>query len=165
MASTIVTALNEKQFREFYGNAIPIKKDGYETTENQEVTALTAFNCVEDIVVFAIKKFEGKKTCVMGWRFRWESIIDIQLKFNELVDPKTVCDFYIVGGNYVTTLGNNCLLDRIHTAIRDFFTNKNKIVEQYPNPNLNTQYSYVTANMQLNGKLTFCRHLGAVSEK
>lgn len=162
------TALNEKQFYEVYGNGIPIENGMYETTEDQEVRALTAFNCFDDIAVFAIKKIRGKNMCAMGWRFKNESLEDIQLKFHELLEPKDVCDLYIVGGNIFTTQGKNCLLDRIHLAIRDFFIDggkQAKVVQQHTNPNLNKKYLYVTANLQIDGKLTFCSHIDVVKRK
>lgn len=163
------TALNEKQFNEFYGNAIPIKRGGYETTEDQELRALTAFNCFDDIAVFAIKKIRGKNMCVLGWRFsNDESSLDIHLKFNELVDPKDVCDFYIIGGNSITTQGDNCLLDRIHLAIRGFFLEGGKhpkVEQQHTNPNLKKKYLYVTANLQIDGKFTFCSHMDVIKRK
>ncbi len=168
MASPIKTELNEKQFYEFYGNGIPIETGKYETTEDQEVRSLTVFNCLDDIAVFAIKKIRGKNMCVMGWRFKKESLIDIQLKFHELLEPKDVCDLYIVGGNIFTTEGADCLLSRIQQAIRDFFKDggrQAKVVQQHTNPNMNRKYLYVTANLQIDGKLNFCSHSDIVKSK
>lgn len=157
---------NIKQFHQFYGNAILVEKGGFETTQNQELTSLSAYNCIDDIAVFAIKKMRGKNMCMMGWRFSNESQGQIRKNFEELLEPKDVCDFYIVGGDSDTTQSENCLLDRIHLAIKDFFIENGKhakVVKEHTNLNLNSKFKYVTAKLKIDGKLTYCRHEAAIN--
>jgi len=184
MASKILIGLNTKQFQEFYSKAILVDKGPYQygTTEDQndetkdekglrkipEFQSLTVCNCNTQMAVFAIKtvyKKEGNKSFeykyVLGWRFRDETIVEIEELFDQLTGPPAAHDFYIVGGSSLTTDGYNDMLDRIREAIKGFFKRSAKIVAEYKNEESKV-YPYVTANLNMNGKLTMCRQAAAV---
>jgi hypothetical protein len=111
----------------------------------------------------------------LGWRLRKETIVEIEELFNQITEPNAICDFYIVGGNSLTTQGFNCLLDRIREAIKGFFNfneyrfekeeedKKAHIVKEHLN--LGSKTPYLTAKMDITGNLTFCRHMRAVNLK
>ena len=162
---------------ERYGNnAILVEKGGYEFYErlstgeiNQKITA---FRCEDDVTVFAVERVANKVKCIMAWRFCDgdksnldelgircnESIIDMQLKFHELVKPVADCHFYVVGGTMNTTVGEGRLLDRIRKAIHGYFTRPNITVEIRENQSWKHALRYVTAKVEMDGKLTDCYH-------
>jgi len=150
-----------------------------------EFQSLTVCNCNTHMAVFAIKtvykieegnksvktvykKEEGDKSVqykyVLGWRFMFEKIWEIEELFDQLTGPPADHDFYIVGGSSLTTDNYNDMLDRIREAIKGFFKRSAKIVAEYENPK-STEYPYVTANLNMNGKLTMCRQAAAVTLK
>ena len=174
--STSVT-LSDDAFTERFGNnAILVEKDSYEFYErlstdeiNQKITA---FRCEDDITVFAVEHVAYKVKCIMAWRFCEvdkselaeldnrcnELILDMQLRFHELVKPEANCLIYIVGGTIDTTVGEGRLLDRIRKAIHGYFIRPNLPVEIRENESWKHDCKYVTAKVEMDGKLTDCYH-------
>jgi len=173
--STNVLKLNDDAFRIWFEHdAILIRKGGYEfyekLTKEETSQKITAFRCEDDITVFAVERINDKVKSIMAWRFcdtsildkfgepRKDSIEDMQLKFHELIEPQADCRLYIVGGMLWTTVGVGCLLDRIHHAIRGYFTRPQIEIEERVDRCQRQGYKYVTAKLEMNGKLTDCYH-------
>src|SRR5580698_8038207 len=135
----------------FAENAILIKKGGHEISEHEKITA---FRCEDDITVFAVEREKGKIKAIMAWRLYTESVVDIQLKFHELIEPNADCRFYIIGGCLNTTLGTTSLLGRIREAISGYFNQPNMQIERRDNQSVSLGYKYVTAKLEMNGELT-----------
>ena len=152
--------LSDREFEDRFGNyAILIKKGGYEFSEQEKITA---FRCVDDITVFGVEREKQKVKSIMAWRFcdgkKNESVVDIQLKFHELVTPQANCSFYIVGGTIMTTMGQGCLLDRIRQAIYGYFTQPKIDVVIRENQSMKHQCMYVTVKLEMNGQIMDCYH-------
>ena len=149
---------SDKEFEEcFAKDAIFVKKGGYEISEGQKITA---FRCMEDITVFGVERVQDKVKSIMAWRFcdGNESVVDIQRKFHELITPEANCSLNIVGGTIITTSGQNCLLDRIRQAIYGYFTHPKIDVLIRENHSLKNGCIYVTAKLEMSGKIMDCYH-------
>lgn len=178
--------LSDAKFQErFGGNAIlverggsgfykrPEKVDGQEASKKPKTDdippKITAFRCKDDIAVFGVEYVENRIERIMAWRFYDrekpnvddvhcnESIDDIQLRFYELVEPQADCKLYVVGGTLDTTVGEGRLWDRIRKAIRGHFR-PNVEVEKRENESGKNNRQYVTAKIEMDGKLTDCYH-------
>lgn len=154
---TIPVKYSDREFEEcFAQDALLVKKGGYEFSEHEKITA---FRCTDDITVFGVERVGNKVQSIMAWRFSNanESIVDMQLKFKELVTPEANCKFYIVGGTENTTKGYGCLLFRIQDAINGYFTQP-KIPIVRENKCLDHKCTYVTVKLEMSGNIMDCYH-------
>ncbi len=172
---SIVPILTDAAFIESFGkNAILVEKGGYEFYEKPDIAEInqkiTAFRCEDDITVFAVRRINDEVKSIMAWRFYDrkepkvddvhcnESILDMQLKFHELIKPDADCYFFVVGGTMETTVGEGCLLDRIRKAIHGYFIKPKIQVVIRENESWKSNRHYVTAKIEMDGKLTDCYH-------
>jgi hypothetical protein len=68
-----ISIISETEFKKHYGdNAILVKKGGYEFYERSEINEIhqkiTAFQCFDDITVFAVQAVQNQVKCIMAWR-------------------------------------------------------------------------------------------------
>ncbi len=122
-------------------------------------TSISSIECGDCITVFTIEKEDGITDAIMGWHLSdgstVEEIID---EFDEYTDANLDHDFYIIGGNKGTTQGQGCLLENIHAAIKERFTGKSKILKELVHLNAANGLTFVSANLQMNGTLSYCLH-------
>jgi len=151
-------AISEKSFKKSFGmgKAFQVLMGQYEVSEDKSITSL---ECAEGITVFALEKVEGKAESIMAWHLEaGREIADIQLQFNEITEPEAHCEIYIIGGNEKTTEGAGCLLEKIEQAITGFFQVQPRIIHKLVNLNPDGKFKFVSANLQINGTLSYCYH-------
>jgi hypothetical protein len=147
--------------------------------------SITSFDIAECITVFVIEKDSaGNIEQIMGFHIADYTTVE-DLKSSDYFDkfifgnnsnseesdnPKSDVfegsyKLLIVGGSALTTNpyclfeGRNCLLDNIRQAIHEFFPEGSYTIdESLVNPNTGTNFTFVSANLQMDGTLSFCRH-------
>ena len=137
------------------GQAKLIGKDQSKYSDGKSITSYDIGDC---ITVFAIEKKQGKAVAILGWHIaNHSSIEDIKAELDEHGVASNYHEIYIVGGTADTTEGTGCLLDNIHQALDQYFTTKVKIAQELVDL-VGGECTFVSANLQLNGTLTICRH-------
>lgn len=166
--------LNESSFFARFGNYDTAKLIGSDEHEKSDEESITSFDMAECITLFAIEKRGSQIEAIIGWHIsddtsvdtiKGEDFLDAHLfgKSSESEGPEDSrgkkYDLYIVGGDETTTQGHGCLLENIHQAIEEFFFEDSFIIRQkYVHLNLGTGIKFVSANLQMDGTLTICRH-------
>jgi hypothetical protein len=179
----IPLTLSEKDFFEQFGVG-DAKQIGTDEKAYSEDISITSFDIGDCITLFAIEKEAGKIKAVIGWHIGDDTSVE-DLKGDEYLDafitgnsvdsdesdssedleetepqiPQKTYDLYIIGGTKHTTEGHGCLLSNIHQAIEEFFFKRTfTIKKELVNLNAGTINEFVSANLQIDGTLTFCCH-------
>jgi hypothetical protein len=150
--------ISEEVFEKLFGSgkSLEIYTDESQLSGNKSISSMEIGDC---ITVFAVEKENGKTDCIMGWHLDDGSTIDgIKKQLEKCGDSELEHDFYIIGGNQGTTQGEGCLLENIREAISGYFIAESKIVFELVNPNADGKFKYVSANLQMNGTLSYCHH-------
>ena len=153
--SYVVTS-EQDFFKKFgWGKAKMVGTDENAYSEDKPISAFDIGDC---ITLFAIEKKNNKNEAMISWHIgNGSSVKDLvsELKGYNYSNPY---DLYIIGGISDTTEGEGCLLDNIHKAIKIIFNQSSKIKLELVNLNAKTGLDFVSASLQLDGTLTFCRH-------
>lgn len=156
--------IDKKVFFKEFGNPETTKICGTDEHKYSEDKSITSFEIGDCITVFAVEKLDNKINAIMGFHISDDTTVD-EIKeecLNDYIDAAEKRKFYeisIIGGTQKTTNGNGCLLNNIHQAIKDFFINENfKIIQEHKNMNATTNFKFISANLQMDGTLTLCRH-------
>lgn len=169
-----------KFYKAFNTNVKSIGTDAIAYSDGESITSFDIGDC---ITVFAIEKNEKNKIeAIIGFHIGNGATVE-DLKGDEYFDafingntidseeseysegsdeaqqaPKSY-ELFIVGGDSNTTKGSNCLLKIILKAVEEFFpTGSFTIDVSLVNPNGGTHYKFVSANLQMDGTLSICRH-------
>jgi hypothetical protein len=162
MSTSVVHQMNSAQVFESYedfNNTFDDTKE-IDTDENTSSTdkSITAIGVGDCIAVFAMEKANNVITEIIGWHFdRDSNTEEIEERFDDHANSNLNYDIYVIGGTADTTNGNECLLNRINNAIANFFTN-HRVLQRLINLNNNTNYNYISANLNMLGTLSYCRH-------
>ncbi len=120
--------------------------------------SITSFEVGDCITVFALEKEKNAIKAIIGWHLGNPlSAKQVANKFKgfEYTNPY---DIYIIGGNKSTTEGDNCLLANIHKAIKTIFNEESQVKLELIDVAARGEATFVSANIQLDGTLTLCRH-------
>jgi hypothetical protein len=150
--------MSEKSFNKLFGSekAIQLVTDEFQMSGERSITSYAIGEC---ITVFVVEKIDGKTDSIMGWHLSLDSTVDdIIGDFNEMAEAKLDHDIYIIGGTEDTVEGEDCLLENIREAISRAFKGKSKIVLELLNLNTDGKFDYISANLQMNGTLSYCHH-------
>lgn len=129
--------------------------DGY-CRASGSITSAEMGDC---LTVFGLEKVNSITDSIMGCHISNQtSVHQIKKMLDENSNPKNFYDLYIIGGDKHSTLGKKCLLEKIHRAILELFTGGFKIVQERINLNSETTDAYISANLNIDGTFTFCRH-------
>lgn len=179
----IPLTLSEKEFFDQFGIG-KAKQIGTDQTKCSEDKSITSYDIGDCITLFALEKEAGKIKAIIGWHIGdGESVEDLKgdeylnayitgnsvdsdepessedLEDTDTQIPPKTYDLYIIGGTKHTTEGQGCLLNNIHQAIEEFFFEGTyTIKKELVNLNAGTTNEFVSANLQIDGTLTYCCH-------
>lgn len=185
IVNTSIEEIGEKLFfQKFWSENV--KLIGTDEKAYSDEESITSYDIGDCITIFAIEKVNNETKGIIGWHIANETTVeDIKgedyledyidsgesensegleeseekSESTDVNNSKTHYELFIIGGDENTTIGERCLLQNIHQAIDEFFIKDNfVIVREMVNLNKGTKYQFVSANLQMNGILTFCLH-------
>jgi hypothetical protein len=143
-------------FKKFQG-ALKIATDEDEFSDENSITSFEVGDC---ITVFGINKEKGKISGIFGCHFDSlsdESEIKEPMKETLQKGSNYQCELYIIGGN--GSKDSQKCLKNTHMTISKLQSKYTvNTLGECTNPNAGTNCTYVSANLQMDGTLTFCRH-------
>ena len=153
--------VSEGEFFKTFG-VNQVKRIGCGEFVYSENWSITSYDIGDSITVFAVEKKGSSIEAIMGWHLGGGcSVEEIQLQLNEFADKDRNSNLYIIGGAQHTTEGPECLLANIKAAIEGFFIADVKILKELVSLNAGMREHFVSANLQMDGTLTYCRHVYA----
>lgn len=142
-------------FRRFQ-NAKQIHTDEVEFSQESSISSVEMDDC---ITIFGIERDADGKIAEIS-AYHPASLTDEEEMLEEYFDSfekGASISFYIIGGNDASTTPGD-LLSTILTTIENCFGNTECIKEQLTGINKGSSNQFSTANIQMDGTLTYCMH-------
>ena len=151
-----VVKVSPEVFFTQFKDALEISTDEIESinAQNKSIKSTEMDDC---ITLFAIERGEYGISKIIGYHIASQTdFAEMKEQFDENVTIKNnlIYAIYLIGGNAASTAPKD-LLDTIRASIPKIFK-KYCIAGEYLN--LKAKNQYISASMQMNGVLTFCRH-------
>ncbi len=152
---SVVEVAPEDFFTQFK-DALEISTDEIESIDepNKSIKSTEMDDC---ITLFAIERGKYGISKIIGYHIASKTDfeeMEEQFDENVTIENNLIYAIYLIGGNAASTASGD-LLDTIRAAIPKIFK-KHCIAGEYLN--LKDDNQYISASMQMNGVLTFCRH-------
>lgn len=139
-------------FKQFQ-NALIIEQDEIETSKELSITSYEMEDCV---TLFGLKRNLRKIESIFAYQ------IGASTEEFEILDKLEgegahgEYDFCLIDA-YANARSSG-LLDTIDIALIKYFQNKEIVISGITNLNAGSYERFISANLQMNGQLTFCRH-------
>lgn len=139
-----------------------VHTDEIEATDDQPIGSFDMADCM---TVFGVQKKGEQITQLFAYHVAdltdEDEIIE---KFDEIeIDNSQEFELFIIGSNQ--SIKKSGLLETLLNTFPKIFTNENhKIIQTLTNINAGSNLSYVSAVLQPNGQIIYCRHLDELAE-
>lgn len=131
---------------------------GHNCRSSQDPIVVTDLNV--SITVFEIEKFRGKIKGISSYHYKnGTEVKEIEKELNYSIINNYDYEYYLIEGKgALAALQHNIVL-----SIKNFFSKEMNSESTYKivsdlNPNRDSTLQYVTASLDLSGKLLYCRH-------
>ncbi len=151
-----VVEVAPEDFFILFKDALEIGTDDIESIDEQNKSIMST-EMDDCITLFAIERGKYGISKIIGYHIASQTdFAEMEEQFDEhvTIEKNLIYAIYLIGGNPASTAPGD-LLDTIRAAIPKIFK-KHCIAGEYLN--LKGENQYISASMQMNGVLTFCRH-------
>jgi|GEM_PF-3919445 hypothetical protein len=167
-AQAPVVEVSRAQFLAQFQGAKGVNSEDHTSTNLEEggVRSITSLDMNDCITVFGIAKYEQRIKQIFAYHVTSQTEQNGDDGIEDVLEGYNFeggrFEFYIIGGN-ATSIGEG-LLGSIRSAIENVFGQREmQIMEELTDLNANEAEEddyYVSANLQTDGTLTYCRHMG-----
>ncbi len=155
-APHVFRQMHEREFYTTFAQATPVWEDEVEFSTQASLSSCGMDDC---ITVFGIERdANGSIVEISAYHIKSFTKEDemIETYFSRFVAQDAV-SFYIIGGN-AASVARGDLLDTIRATIRGYFGNIDRIRQSLTGINDGRHNKYSTANIQMDGSLSYCFH-------
>lgn len=144
------------EFSRRFEKAKQIHTDEVAFSKESSISSVEMDDC---ITIFGVKQDDSGKITEIS-AYHPSSLTEEEEMLEEYFDSfqkAASISFYIIGGNDTSTAPGD-LLSTILTTIQNYFGNTECIKEQLTGINKGSSNQFSTANIQMDGTLTYCLH-------